>query len=98
MLYKRRELRRLWRVHVYQGDHNAEDAKTVESTVVAWNQTDATRAAGGEIAELPEPLHFVTHPDADDNVYRIDDPNVGPIGDPITPSIVRADPSEEEWK
>lgn len=100
MLYRRRELRRLWKVEIFDiapGETPNEDTSTRAVTVVAWNRVDAIRGTGSKAAKQPEPLFFVTFPDAEDNIYRINSPQEGPIGDPVVPSVIRTDEAAENW-
>ena len=88
MVYKKRELRRLWEVEIYDGDREDSDVTTHLDRLVAWNHVDAIRHAGGHVATTPEAICFVTWPDFDGGpIYRVDSPSVGPVGDPITARI-----------
>lgn len=98
MFYNHRELKRVWRVKTFIGDKEVPNPKIQEETVVAWNQVDAIRASGREVAEPPEPLFFVTWPDADENIYRVDDVGVGPVGNPVKTSIAPVELSEGDWQ
>ena len=99
MIYLRQELKRLWEVRRYKGDRNAPDVEIEVETIIAWNQVDAIRHACGDLADQPKALHFVTPAKNEgDPVFRINSPKVGPIGDPIVPSIRRAAVAEKDWK
>ena len=102
MFYRRRELRRLWEIEVYDGDPNEHPdipTPTHTETLVAWNAVDANRGAGGPVAAPPKALFFVTWPPKPgDPIYRINNTGEGPVGEPIVPSISRNDPAEEDWK
>ena len=90
-------LRRLWKVKVFDGEPH-EDTPIIEHTIVAMNEMDAHRRAGGDLAERPEFLHYVTWAPLDDpggNIYRIDNTREGPYGDPIEPTV--ALPEDDEW-
>lgn len=92
-----RILRRLWRVKVFDGPP-LDDTPVIEKTVVAMNQIEANRMAGGELATRPEFLSYVTWPALDNPggpVYRINNPTDGPYGDPIEPSVPI--PENEGW-
>jgi hypothetical protein len=67
-------------------------------TVIAWNQVDATRRAGRHVAQLPKQVCFVTWPDADGNIFRIESTEEGPIGEPLDPSLAPPEPAEEDWQ
>ena len=97
MFYNQRELRRLWKIEVYEGDPNDPDVTVRTETIVAWNQVDAIRHAGGKLAVQPEALYFVTWPDNNNQIYRINDTS-GPIGEPIEPSIGIKIIEDENWK
>jgi len=80
MYYKQRELRRMWEVELYDGDKDDPNVTTHKETVVAWNQVEAIRRGGGNVASPPVALYYVTWPDVKDGpIFRIDDPKVGPI-------------------
>jgi hypothetical protein len=81
VIYKRRELRRLWRVKVYKTDKKVH---THEETLVAWNAVEAIRMARGEVAKAPEAVCYITW---DNPPRRIDDPSAGPLDEIIEPSI-----------
>lgn len=98
MFYRRRELQRLWEVEVFDGDPEDPDVTTHKETVIAWNHVDATRKAGKHVATPPVELHFVTWPDTDENIFRINNTSEGPVGDPVNPSMAVVDLSEEDWK
>jgi hypothetical protein len=93
-----RELRRLWKLTVYEGKPDAKKPKTREETAIAWNQVDATRKAPGPLALPPEELGFVTWPrPGEDVVYLIQNPTDGPLtDDPIYPSVGTVS-DEEDW-
>ena len=84
MIYKRRELRRLWRIYVYDGDPNDPDGCSArEETVIAFNAVEANRKSGGVLALQPEALHYVTW---DDEPLRIDS-TAGPTREVIQPTL-----------
>lgn len=89
MIYKKRELRRLWELKVYDGDPDAKKPKTKKETVVALNAVDATRRAGNRrLAVLPREIAYVTWPDnPGDSIYEIYDPSEGPTNKKVKPSI-----------
>lgn len=88
MVYKKRELRRLWGVDIYVGDRDDPKTKTRIEGVVAWSQVDAIRHAGGHVVSQPKPICFVTWPDFDGGpIFEIKSPKIGPIGDPIKSRI-----------
>lgn len=96
MRYKNRELRRLWEVDVYEGDPDDEDVALRTETLIAFNQVEAVRRAGGPVASLPRQICFVSWGEKEgDPIYRVDSPKEGPAGDPIEPSISRVE--EEYW-
>jgi hypothetical protein len=103
MFYRKRELRRLWEIEVYDGDpHEDPDTPTPthKETIIAWNAVDAIRSAGGPVAVQPKALFFVTWPvpgDPEENIYRINNTGEGPVGDPIVPSVRRDDPTTDDW-
>jgi len=87
MRYKGRELRRLFEVRVYTGDPDAKRPKTKKETVVAFNAVEAVRFCGGKASKQPEPLCYVTWPEADgEPIFRINDTG-GPTETEINPSI-----------
>jgi hypothetical protein len=88
MVYKARELRRLWELLVYIGDPDAAKPKTKKETVVAFNPVDATRrAAPRKMALPPKELTFVTWPEVEDGpVYEISS-TAGPSNKKVKPSI-----------
>jgi hypothetical protein len=88
MVYKARELRRLWELVVYVGDPDAEKPKTKKETVVAFNPTDAVRRAAPRKLAVPAvALCFVTWPEeADGPVYEIYS-TAGPTNKKVKPTI-----------
>jgi hypothetical protein len=90
MFYKQRHLNRLWEVEIINEDDPAEPPR--KETLIAWNAVGAIRNTGKPVARQPAALFFVTYPDAEGNIYRIDSPREGPTGDPVTPSIQAAHP------
>lgn len=88
MIYRARELRRLWLVKIYDGDKEDPECPIREETVVAWNASGATRRAGGSVSELPVSLGFITW---DPNPLFIEStkgptnklafPSIGEVGD-----------------
>jgi hypothetical protein len=87
MIYRKRELRRLWELKVYKTDKKVH---TRTETVIAWNAVDAIRQARGEVATQPKAVCYVTW---DDPPLEIYDPTAGPIDKIVTPSI----PLPEQW-
>ncbi len=89
MFYKRRELRRLWDVEVYNGDPEDPNVTTHIETVVAFNAVEANRKCGGRVALPPTARCYVTWP-VDPNttgpIYRIDS-TAGPSDELIEPTI-----------
>lgn len=86
MIYKARELRRLYKCKVYKTDKKCH---TREETVIAWNAVDAIRQARGELAEQPEELCFVTWDDPPLEIYS----TAGPTDKVVTPDV----PIPEAW-
>jgi hypothetical protein len=99
MFYKRRELRRLWEVEVFDGDPHDKDTAVYKTTIIAWNAVDAIRHAGSAVAKQPIALYYVTWPDKPGGpVYRINSTAGGPVGDPVVPSVSRDELSQEDWQ
>lgn len=93
MFYRQRELRRLWRVEVYDGDPEGDGVTTHIETVIAFNAVAANRKAGGPIAKEPVALHYVTWPEEENGpVFRVNSTKEGPVGDPIEPTIACSEP------
>ena len=96
MFYKNRELRRLWRIYIYDGDKEDPECPIREETLVAWNAVDAIRRCGQAAARQPEEVCFVSWPDDDAQaIQRVANPLAGPVGDVVVPSIAVAD--KEAW-
>lgn len=87
MFYRGRELRRVWEVEIYEGDPEDPDVTTRTDTVIAWNQVEAIRRAGGRVVKQPVSKGFVTWPDGrEKRVFKIED-TAGPTDEEIAPSI-----------
>ena len=88
MVYKARELRRLWELVIYVGDPDAEKPKTKKETIVAFNPTDAARRALPRKLALPAvALSFVTWPEPpSEDLYEIYT-TAGPTNKKVKPSI-----------
>jgi hypothetical protein len=93
-----RELKRLWEVEVYVGDPDASEVETRKHTIIAWNHVDAIRHTGGKPVVMPKALFFVTHPDEQGRIFRINDTSEGSIGEPINPSIAPPEIEDEDWQ
>lgn len=85
MIYKRKNLQRLWEVLVYTGDRNEKNAKTKKETVIAWNAVDVARKIGDRIAEPPVELGHVFLDET--NQYRMIEDTSGPTNKVAKPSI-----------
>lgn len=85
MFYRGREMRRLWEVEVFDGEPE-DDTPTHFETVVAWNAVDAINRCAAHVAKMPEEICFVTWPDDEDKIYRIDS-TAGPSTEVIEPSV-----------
>jgi len=103
MFYRRRELRRLWEVDVYDGDPEDPDVEIRTETLIAWNAVDAIRHSNGSVVSQPRAVCFVSWPEGSNpNIYRVDNTGDGPVGDAIVPSVRRhavsgAEGEDEEW-
>ncbi len=87
MRYKARQLRRLWEVEIYMGDPDDPDTPTRTETVIALNGVEANRLAGGRLVKPPKALYFVSWPkETGQPIFRVDRPDIGPIGEPVKPS------------
>jgi hypothetical protein len=87
MFYKGRELRRVWEVEVYEGDPEDPDVTTRTETVIAWNQVEAIRRAGGKVATLPVSKGFVTWPQGQEKrLFRIEN-TAGPTDEVVEPTL-----------
>lgn len=93
MIYKNRELRRLWEVEVYKGDPDDEKPKTKKETVIAFNAVEANRLAPGPVASEPVAISFVTW---DDEPLLIEDTS-GPTNKKAKPTIT-VDDREADWE
>lgn len=95
MVYKARELRRLWELVVYVGDPDAEKPKTKKETVVAFNPVDAARRAmPRKLAVRPKELTFVTWPEpGETDIYEIYS-TAGPSNKKVKATI---DPDGWDW-
>lgn len=101
MFYRGRELRRLWEIEVFDGDREDPECPTKVETVIAWNAVDAIRRTGDRAAAQPKALHFVTWAEDGDSaqrIFRINNTEEGPVGDPIEPSIALPELTDEDWK
>jgi hypothetical protein len=90
MRYQRRELMRLFKVEVYDGDPDDPKTKTLKETIVAWNAMDAIRRCGNKrLVSQPVASHHVTHPKHEDGpIYKIDS-TAGPTDETeVKPSIL----------
>lgn len=87
-----RELRRLWEVDTYDGDHNDPNCPIRTETVVAFNAVEAIRKASGRgrlVVTQPRALHFVTWPEqknSDGPIHKIES-TAGPTDEVIEPMI-----------
>lgn len=87
MIYKSRQLRRLYQVEIYKTDKRVH---THTETLIAWNAVDANRRVQGELAVEPKPICFVTW---DDPPRRIENPTDGAL-ETVLPTIAAA---YEHW-
>ena len=91
-----RELRRMWEVDLYDGDHNDPDCPIHTETVVAFNAVEAIRKCSGRLVVTPpRALHFVTWPELkkpNESIRKIES-TAGPTDEVVDPSI--AIPSDE---
>lgn len=103
--FRSRSLRRLWKVLVFEADPHTKTGKEKknlpkvrEETVVAWNQTDATRMCRF-VVEPPTPIGYVTWPrPGEDWVYFISDSTEGPDeSEKIKPTVGSVGEDEEDW-
>lgn len=85
-MYKRRMLRRLYIVKVFDEDPDENpDSDTHEEKVIAWNETDAIRRCGPfRVAERPQAECYVTW---DDQPKKIYDSKKGPSEEPADPTL-----------
>jgi hypothetical protein len=88
MIYRNEELKRLWKVTLYDGDPDDPDTPTVEETVIAWNQVDAiNKCLGRKAAKMPEMIcHVYANANNPSIFYRIDGTS-GPSEEIVNPSI-----------
>lgn len=95
MFYRKRELRRLWEVEIYDGNPDAKKPKNHIEKVVAWNAVDAIRRCGEmRVASQPKAVCFVTWPEAEGSpIFKIES-TAGPTDEEIKPSIG----GEDDWK
>ena len=95
---KTRMLRRLWEVKVYKGKPDAKRPKVKKETVIAWNAVDANRKIGGQLAEEPKAIGYVTWPRSEEqkHVFLIDNPTEGPEDAPVIPTVGGVS-DEEDW-
>jgi hypothetical protein len=86
MYYQGRELRRLWKVVLYNEDpdtiENLDDLTTREEKVIAWNAVDAIRRSKDAVAERPEPECFVTWDDPPLKIFSVKTGPQGLVADP----------------
>ena len=94
-----RELRRLWLVKVFDGDHTDPDCPIVEHKVIAWNAVDANNQFTEELVCEPEALGFVTWPrvgDSKEEIFLIENTR-GPTDVKAVPSVDIRDEDDEGW-
>ena len=86
MIYKRRNLQRLWEVVVYVGDRDAKKPKTEKETVIAWNDVDVARKLGDRIAKPPVSLGYV-YQDPKSGEWLIIEDTSGPTKKKAKPTV-----------
>lgn len=85
MYYQGRELRRLWKVVIFNEDPDTtplDELTTREEKVIAWNAVDAIRRSKHGVAERPEAECFVTWDDPPLKIFSVKTGPQGLVADP----------------